>query len=264
MSKGAANCISWYFRHSNCVVTFYGTIEYNIPLLNGYLQNLTQDGLIDAYWCTAACDLKPKLTLLRYLPLPIFRVSQETCYDYLEKLNARAKCEVSQGVVQVDDSNPGGAACVELLHDASVPTPEPSRLSPSQGNQCVSHGEEDGSDRINDVATDGDIEIEMLSTSASSDPVALEEAVFSLRETIDMEISLSKSGDQRMSPPSSLGIETSTDEEFPQVDSRDGGGKMSHTVCSPVSCTKSHDMDAAEEIIDAEDWLEAIDAFHWS
>lgn len=176
----------------------------------------------------------------------------------MEKLKRRAKCDVDQGAVQVDGNNPGDIASVEPLHDASMLTPEPISVSPFKG-------EEDGSAGSNLVSIDGDIEIEMLSTLASCEPASLKDVLFSRAslKTVGLKISPSKSGDQRVSSPISLSSETSQIiEEISHVDSTDANGKMVHSVCSPVRYTKSHDMDVTEEIIDAEDWLEAIDAFH--
>ena len=158
-------------------------------------------------------------------------------------------------MVQVEeDGNAGDAALAELLHGESIPTPEPRPLSPNEGIRVFPHGETARIEDIDVVFTDGEIEIEMLSTLANAEPAALEGALFSQSEGSKLS----------RTPNSCLGVGTGREGHFLHADPIDTDSKMTHKVSSPLGYTENNVMDAAEETIDAEDWLEAIDAIHSS
>lgn len=97
----------------------------------------------------------------------------------------------------------------------------------------------------------------MLSALANTDPAALEESTFPQRH-------LPNSANQASST-CSPGAGTSADGDFNQMDSTDIDGKMVPEVSSHEGCGQSHDAGAAAEIvIDAADWAEAIAAIHSS
>lgn len=175
------------------------------------------------------------------------------CEDYFKGLPNHAPCKQPQDTVQVDDGYAGDATLAELLHGASMPTPEPSQLSPDEGIRFILHGEKAKNQDIDIVSTDGEIEIEMLSTLANAEPAALEEALFSQRE-----------GSKLLMPPqSNLGVGTGRG-YFNHPDSLYIDSKMSGKVSSPFGYAENHVVDSAAETIDAEDWLETIDAIHSS
>lgn len=180
--------------------------------------------------------------------------------DYSKRLLNLGQCKQHNGgdysdTVTVDVDNADDAALAELLQGKGIPTPEPRPLSPNEGIRIFPHGEVVRIEDVEiDVFADGEIEIEMLSTLANAEPAALGGDLFPQGE-----------GSKLSRPPNGcLGFEIGREDGFTHAEPIDINSKMTREVSSPLGYTENSVMGATKEVIDAEDWLETINAIHSS